>query len=123
MKATFVVVLVFSAAFANAQTTQSVSRQEWGAPLVEISHDNNQWTIAGKKQTVTLDSSNLKMDVRADGGHWGMESSGPNDLLIKSKGEEFPLRLADAKKIEIVPYDTGFKTGVKVTLSDWARAG
>ncbi len=40
-------------------------------------------------------------------------------MLVRSGGEEFPLRLADAKKIEIAPCDTGAKTGVKITLGQW----
>jgi len=50
-----------------------------------------------------------------------MAASAPKDMLVKSAGEEFHLRLADAKKIEIVPFDTGFKTGVKIVLSQWPR--
>ena len=37
------------------------------------------------------------------------------------EGQVFPLRLADAGLIDIAPYDTGFKTGVKITLSDWRQ--
>ncbi|MGH3627562.1 MAG: DUF5696 domain-containing protein, partial [Sciscionella sp.] len=40
---------------------------------------------------------------------------------VKQGGKEFPLRLADATEISIAPYDTGFKTGVKITLSDWRK--
>ena len=41
------------------------------------------------------------------------------DMLVKSNGSEFYLRLADARKITVVPYDTGFKTGVKISLDSW----
>jgi len=40
-------------------------------------------------------------------------------LFVKSKQREFPLRLADVKQIEITPYRTGFKTGIKIRLSGW----
>ena len=36
-------------------------------------------------------------------------------------GEEFPLRLADARQIAVTRFDTGFKTGVKINLSKWLR--
>lgn len=41
-------------------------------------------------------------------------------MLVKTNGSEVPIGLSQAKKIEIVPYDAGFKSGVKVTLSGWS---
>jgi len=42
-------------------------------------------------------------------------------MLVKARGEEVSLRLADAKRISVVPYDTGFKTGVKISLAGWKQ--
>jgi hypothetical protein len=54
-----------------------------------------------------------------------MVPSSLNDLLVRSKGSDSHLRLADATKKTITRYDTGFKTGVKIVLSGWrpVRAG
>jgi len=48
-----------------------------------------------------------------------MLGSSVGDMIVKSNGEEASLRLADAKLISIVPYDAGFKTGIKISLSQW----
>ena len=48
-----------------------------------------------------------------------MVPAGANDMLIKSGDDEFPMSLVDAGRIDIVPYDAAFKTGVKIKLDDW----
>src|SRR5262245_21947993 len=101
----------------------SLPREQWGAPPVTVSHANGQWSIAGRKQTVLLNESNLALEIRAGAAVWNMVPSGTNDLLVKAGGKEFFLRLADAGKIDVKPYDTGFKTGAKLTLSEWRHAG
>lgn len=98
---------------------QTLTRADWGAPLVNVSHTNGKWVIAGKKQTVTLDEKTLSLAVSAQSVDWKMVPSSTNDMIVKFHGKEFPLALTDAKKISIEPYDTGFKTGVKLTLSDF----
>jgi hypothetical protein len=98
---------------------QQLSRDQWGAPLVRVSHADGKWTVAGKRQSVILTESNLAVEIRAAGAVWNLAGSRTNDMLVKAAGKEFSLRLADAEKIEIEPYDTGFKAGVKITLSDW----
>jgi hypothetical protein len=77
-----------------------------------VSHGGGKWTIAGKKQTIILNESDLALAVRAGPDVWAMVPSGPHDMLAKARGEEFSLRLADANRLVIVPYDTGFKTGM-----------
>ena len=124
MKSFIALVLVVHAlALGATTTTKPLAREQWGAPLVEVRRDAGKWIIAGKRQTVSLDATNLATQIRAGESTWKLVPSGPNDLLVKSAGKEFPLRLADARKIDITPYDTGFKTGVKITLSDWPDAG
>jgi Family of unknown function (DUF5696) len=102
---------------------QTLSRAEWGAPEVKVSHADGKWTIAGKKQTVVLDEKTLEMTVDAGPVKWGMAASQADDVLVKSGGEEFTLRLADAEKIDITPYDTGYKTGVKIRLERFRNNG
>ena len=39
-----------------------------------------------------------------------------SSLLVGKDGDEFRLRLADARDIQVTPYATGYKTGVKIVL-------
>jgi hypothetical protein len=52
-----------------------------------------------------------------------MVPSSAKDLLVRARGDEFNLRLADAGEIKIAPYDTGFKRGVKLTLDGFRSTG
>jgi hypothetical protein len=106
---------------AGSAAAQPLTREQWGAPLVAVSHENGQWIIAGKKQVVTIDEKTLALKVNAQSVVWEMPASGTNDMVVKSGGKEFLLCLAGAKHLAIEPYDTGFKTGVKITLSDWRK--
>ncbi len=63
------------------------------------------------------------MKVEAGTVVWAMGPSSKEDMLVKSEGEEFYVRLADAGKIDITPYDTGFMTGVKITLTRFRHNG
>ncbi len=106
---------------AESASQSPLPREQWGAPIVDVSHADGKWIIAGKNQTVTLDKKTLALEVNAQSIVWKMPVSPTNDMIVKIGGEEFPLRLMDAKKISIEPYDTGFKTGVKITLGDWKK--
>ncbi len=98
---------------------QQLPREDWGAPAISVSHAGGKWMIAGKKTKVTLNQEDLALSVQAGPARWNMMPSSAKDMLVRSKGEEIPLRLADAKKISIVPYDTGFRSGVKISLAGW----
>jgi hypothetical protein len=105
----------------SADGGDSMPRADWGAPAVTVSHDAGTWTIAGRKHTALLDEKSLALTIRTASNAWAMAASGPKDMLVKAGAgaDEFPLRLADAQEIEIKPYDTGFKTGVKLKLARW----
>jgi hypothetical protein len=105
------------------QAQGPLPREQWGAPLVTVSRTDANWVIAGKKNQVTLNQSNLAMTVQAGPATWRMSPSLKDDMIVKSRGEEFFVRLADAGKMQIEPYDTGFKTGVKITLQQFQHAG
>ena len=102
---------------------QPLPREQWGAAPVTVSHSGGKWTIAGKTQTVTIEESDLALEVRAGSTVWKMVPSGPNDMLVKSRGEQFSLRLASAGKAAIAPYDSGYKTGVKIALAQFRSNG
>ncbi len=110
--------VVSSLAFA-----QQLPREQWGAPPVRVSHKEGLWQVEGQKNRVTLNASDLTMNVQAGPVAWKMGPSSEKDMLVRSKGEEFYLRLADAEKIDITPYDTGAKTGVKIRLERFRNAG
>jgi len=105
----------------NSVATQQLPRDQWGAPAVNVSHEDRKWTIVGKKNKVTLNEGNLALTVKAGAAQWTMLPSAAQDMLVKSHGKEFYLRLADARNISIVPYDTGFRTGVKISLGNWKQ--
>ena len=99
------------------------ARAEWGGTAVTVSRAAGKWTIAGRKNRVTLDESDFGLKVQAGAAEWELLPSSAQDALVRSKGEEFYLRLADARRIKITPYDTGFKTGVKIALGEWRHGG
>ena len=110
--------------FAGALLSQPpVTREERGAPAVTVSQAGGQWRIEGKKQSVTLDPASLALGIRAGTVSWRLAPSSRDDMLVKSQGRELELRLADASRIEVVPYDTGFKTGLKLTLDGFRHQG
>lgn len=98
-------------------------RGQWGAPQVEVSHVGGQWIIAGQRQRVTMDQSSLALTVQAGPVTWAMGPSADGDMLVRFKGEEFSLRLADAGRIDVAPVDSGAKTGVKIRLQHFRGSG
>lgn len=109
--------------FWSPASAQQVSREQWGAPGVTVSHSGGKWSITGRKNKVTLNEIDLGFVIEAAQARWIMVPSSAQDMLVKSEGSEFYLRLADAKKISIVPYETGFRSGVKIGLTDWRQRG
>jgi hypothetical protein len=100
-----------------------VSPDVAGAPAVTIDHSGSRWTVAGKKNAFILNEADLAVSVNASEVTWKMVPSSSQDLLVKFNGDEFHLRLADAADIKIVPYATGFKTGIKLTLVGFRNTG
>jgi hypothetical protein len=88
-----------------------------------VSYADGRWTIAGHKDTVLLSESDLSVTVQAGPVAWKMVPSSKQDLLVGMDGDEFPLRLADARSINITPYQTGFKSGVKIVLDGFRSTG
>ncbi len=103
-------------------TTQRLPREQWGAPLVEVSHRGKIWQIKGKKQRVTFNAGDFWTQVQAGGVTWQMRPSSPRDMLIKVGEEEYPVSLNNPGRIEVTPYDTGYKTGIKIVLTGFEHA-
>lgn len=100
-----------------------VSRAERGAPVVDVRQADGTWTIAGRRRTARLRTTDLGLVLVAGPATWTMAGSAAGDLRVKTGGSAVTLRLADARKVDVQPFDTGFKVGVKLTLSDWVHAG
>lgn len=94
---------------------------EHGIPEIRVAHSQDKWTINGQKNRVELNPSNLQMTVRTEHRTWSMIPSFSGDLIVENSGKRQSLRLADAGKKEISPYRTGFKSGLKIALGDFAR--
>ncbi|NLH16173.1 MAG: hypothetical protein GX455_06315 [Phycisphaerae bacterium] len=110
-------ILGISATFAGAGEEQT--QTDWGRPKVEVKQDGDRWIIQGQRLSVSLHSKDLAIQVKEGNNVWPMEGSTAGDLTVGFGGPTTVLRLADAKKIEITPYETGFKTGVKIGLSEY----
>ena len=114
-----VALLLTSLAVTREPAEQQLPREQWGAPAVTVTQKAGQWVVAGRTTTVTLSASNLLLRIQTGRAAWSMVPSSTTDMIVRSAGQDVPLRLADARKIAIAPYDTGFKTGVKVVLEGW----
>ena len=90
-----IVALVLISIFTAPAFSQTLSRADWVLPEVDVSHQDGKWTIAGKRQTVVLDEKTLAMTIKSGPVTWAMAPSLDDDLLVKSEGEEFPLRLSE----------------------------
>lgn len=90
---------------------------------VKVTHAAGSWTISGGRKSVTLNESDLSTTVQAGSVTWKMMESSGKDVLVGQNGDEFNLRLADAKDIRITPYTTGYKTGVRIVLDGFRNAG
>ena len=72
-----------------------------------------------QENTVVLNEKDLSLKIQSGSTIWSMVPSASTDMLLKSGDDEFAVRLADAGRIDIVPDDAAFKTGVKITLDHW----
>lgn len=115
--ATIILLLILS----STAVPQTLSRDQWGAMPVKVSHQGDNWVIAGKRTTVSLNQTDLALSVLAGTARWNMVGSTAGDIIVSSGGEEASLRLAEAKQKAIVPYDAAFKTGIKISLSGWTH--
>ena len=118
-RVTLIVHLFFAVTFVAG--AQQLSREQWGAMPVKVSQQGDSWVLAGKHTTVSLNKSDLALSVHAGTAQWSLLGSTTGDIVVKSSGEEVSLRLADAKQIAIVPYDAGFKSGIKISLAGWTH--
>ena len=97
------------------------TQSDWGAPEIQVFQKEGKWIISGQKNRIELNAADLQMAAYAPGQTWSMIPSFAGDLVVENDGKRLSLRLADAAKKEISPYHTGFKSGLKIELADFAR--
>ena len=110
-------------AMAVCCAAQQRTPADTGAPEVTVSHTAGTWTLAGHKNTVELNESTLAVAIHAGPVTWHLMPSSAQDMVAALNGDEFPMRLADAGRVIIAPYETGFKTGVRITLDQFRNSG
>ena len=92
------------------------SQDDYGAPRVQGVEKEGKWIVSGWKNRVELDAGGLQMTIDTAGRRWSTVASVAGDLVVEASGKTYSLRLADAAERAISPYQTGFKTGVKIAL-------
>jgi len=88
-------------------------------PGAEVTEENGTWTIRGQVNRVELQADDLRITVHTPSKTWALSNSAPGDLVVDVSGKTHSVRLADAIEKSITPYQTGFKTGLKVALRNF----
>jgi hypothetical protein len=70
---------------------------------------------------VDLNPATLQMTVRIGDRTWSTVASFAGDLVAEAAGKTYSLRLADAGRRQVSRYETGFKTGVRISLGDFRQ--
>jgi hypothetical protein len=116
----FIITLSFLFSGSTAKATQE---DNWGAPSVQVFKEEEKWIIKGQKNRIELNPSDLRMTVHAGSRRWSMNPSFSGDLIVENSGKRLSMCLVDAGKKEISSYQTGFKAGVKINLSNFVAKG
>jgi hypothetical protein len=115
--------IVSAHVFTAYSATSATEQEDYGAPKVQVFQKEGKWIIKGLKNRIELNPSDLQMTVYGGSRRWSMIRSFSGDLIVENSGKRLSMRLADAGKKEISSYQTGFKTGVKINLSDFVAKG
>src|ERR1043166_5683468 len=83
-----ILLVPFTGFVAQAQT---LSRDQWGAMPVTVSHEGSKWLVKGKVNSFTLDEQNLALKIQAGPAQWQLMPSKPGDMIVRTKSEEIPL--------------------------------
>jgi Family of unknown function (DUF5696) len=119
----FPVVFLFLSPEGNARPPAEVQPAKWRSYAPTVKQSGNEWIITGHKNQVRINVPDLGMTVKTPGDRWVMRPSADDDLTVRDDTLLVSLRLVDAGKIEITPYGTGFKTGIKINLSEFENNG
>ena len=100
-----------------------VAQDDYGAPDVHVRQEEGQWIISGLTNRVELRASDLQMTLHAGDDRWSTVTSSTGDLVVETARQTYALRLADAVERVVSVYQTGFKTGLKIALTDFLHEG
>jgi hypothetical protein len=117
------VLMLAAPASAQPPEPRALQPHEWGAPPVEVTREDGTWTIAGRRQRVTLDEESLAIRVEAGRARWSLRPTGEPELRLAARGDEFATHLAAAGEARFDVYRTGFASGVKITLDGFRSTG
>jgi hypothetical protein len=109
--------------FVSLAWAVEATQDDYGAPAVEVRQEDGRWVVQGRRSCVEVSPADLQMILSAGGRTWSTVASAAGDLIVEADGKTYTLRLADAKRREVSPYQTGFKTGVKIALRGFAHEG
>ena len=90
---------------------------------ISVRNYGNTWSIKGTHRTVTLDRTNLAVEVRSGSSRWKMRAAQPNDVTVEHEGKRSIVSLTSAGVIDVSPYDTGRQTGLRIDLREFSRDG
>ena len=90
-----------------------------GISRMQVVREGERWTVRGSKSRLQFDPCDLQITLHTTGPTWSMAPSFNGDLVVENAGQRLSLRLADAGKKDISPYQTGFKGGLKVILAEF----
>ncbi len=91
--------------------------------LAQTTHSGNQWALQGHHTRVHFDQGNFALSVESGPATWPMLPSSANDLTVANGGDEFHLKLTDAGNIQVTPYESGFKSGIRIVLDRFRNTG
>ena len=100
-----------------------IAQDDYGAPAVQVRQEDGKWIISGPTNRVELRPSDLQMTLHAGDDKWSAVTSSTGDLVVETSRQTYTLRLADAVERAISVYQTGFKTGLKIALTDFLHEG
>jgi len=86
---------------------------------ISVNQEGARWTICSMHAVLTLDENTLNLQITWAGTKWQMNSLGNTDLQVGLKEERIWLSVLNAQTKKIEKYETGFKRGVKITLTDF----
>src|SRR6476619_6806405 len=101
-----VLVLLLSCALGlgATSTTRPLPREQWGAPPIEVRRaENGGWRIEGKRQRVILDGQDHSIEIHCGNVIWRIVPPAADALRVRREGKEFPLRLEDARRVDVQP--------------------
>jgi uncharacterized protein DUF5696 len=108
--------------------------EDRGISPVEVMRSGDNWIIKGRRNTITVNGNDFGMTVVSGSTTWSMLPSAEDDITIQvdtsavklelgvdvikvvEDSSRVKMKLADAENIEITPYETGYKTGIKIQL-------